>query len=374
MDGGRLRVDRAGCALVDRHELSVNPVSAQAGALREAIQTIPVDQSIVVGALPGQTVVIRYPRLQEMPEGQLAQSIEAEAGQSIPYDLSAVFMDWTVLGRLTEGEQTLLKILLVAAKHEVIETRVQIAEAAQVVYFVLGVDSLALADAAECCDFLRVGESVALVNLGATSTSIHFTKDGVSNFIRDVSWGGRELIQAIAKARRCEYGDAENVLLRGGVDEPASGAVPPPGQGPDEGGAEPPGGSLLGPLDEELGGVDEQGPLSARPPMETERGTSDILVAPLAHLVAEVRRSFDYYEQQLYERPVDRVILSGGVAQLPLVRDTLVKELDFEKIEVADPTLSALLVDESSATAAMMRDPAQFMVAVGLAARGAAEL
>ena len=59
--------------------------------------------------------------------------------------------------------------------------------------------SLALADAAEGCDFLRIGETVAMVNIGLSSASIHFIKDGVSNFIRDVSWGSRELIQAIAK-------------------------------------------------------------------------------------------------------------------------------------------------------------------------------
>lgn len=69
-----------------------------------------------------------------------------------------------------------------------IESRVQIASEAEINYAVLGVDSLALADAAEGCDFLRVGESVALINLGASNTSIHFIKDGKSNFIRDVNW------------------------------------------------------------------------------------------------------------------------------------------------------------------------------------------
>ena len=45
-----------------------------------------------------------------------------------------------------EGEESQLKILLVAARHEVIESRVQIADAAEVQYAALGVDSLALAD------------------------------------------------------------------------------------------------------------------------------------------------------------------------------------------------------------------------------------
>ena len=140
--GGRLCVDAAGYALVDRNQVNADPVAAHANALREAVRTIQVSQCLVVGALPGQTVVIRYPRLPDMPEDKIGQSIESDyAGQNIPYDLSEVFLDWVLLDTVVEGEEALLKILLVAAKHEIIETRTQIAQAAEIQYAILGVDS-----------------------------------------------------------------------------------------------------------------------------------------------------------------------------------------------------------------------------------------
>jgi len=71
---------------------------------------------------------------------------------------------------------------------------------------------------------------------------------------------------------------------------------------------------------------------------------------------------------------VDRVIVSGGVAQLPMVFNTLRDELGLEDILVADPTSSALTMGRGSALEPLRRQPAQFLVAVGLAARGAAEL
>ena len=205
---GRLRIDQATCALVDRNELNVDPVRAQVAAVREALETMPVPQSQIVAALTGNTVVVRYPRLTDVPKEQLRSAIEREAANNMPYDLREVFLDWVILEEYQEDERRQMKVLLVAAKHEEIENRLQVLRSAELQCGVLSVDSLALADAGEACDFLRVGETVAIINVGLNSSSIHFIKDGISNFIREVNWGAREIIQAVAKGRRCDYEQA----------------------------------------------------------------------------------------------------------------------------------------------------------------------
>ncbi len=390
---GRLHLEEIGYAIVDREQVNVDPVSAHAEAVRESVRHMQVGRSIIVGALPGQTAVIRYPRLPDMPYSRIGRSIETEAGQNIPYDLSEVFLDWALLDTVSEGEEKMLKILLVAAKHSVIESRVQIIDAAELQYGILTVDSLAQADAAEACDFLRVGESVALINIGLTSSSIHFTRDGVSNFIRDVNWGAREFIQAIAKAQRCDYEEAEEML--GGVGD--SGGEEPSGKGgeaqfeleedgqtelaEDLDSLDTPTlqediGSPLDPLDDELAELEtaDTGGYGGGMGPDEEQDLDEILGLALGRLVSEVRRSFDYYEHQLYERPVDRLILSGGVAHLPVLQQTLMDELGIDSVEVAAPDNSALLFGDSSSVETLRNRPAQFMVAIGLAARGMAEL
>ncbi|MCC6796717.1 MAG: type IV pilus assembly protein PilM [Candidatus Hydrogenedentes bacterium] len=382
---GGLRVDNVGYAIIDRAQYNTDPVVAQAAALREAMRSLPTAQSLVVGALPGQTVVIRYPRLPEMSDAQMSDAIEKEASQNIPYERSEVFLDWTPLESVHEAGKNLTKVLLVAARYEVIESRVQIASEAEMSYGVLGVDSLALADAAEGCDFLRVGESVALINLGASNTSIHFVKDGKSNFIRDVNWGAKELIQAVAKARRTELPEAERMLLEFAHHRAVVAAEPPP-LPPDlpaaSGAPAPaaPSSNLLDPFDDELGALDSLGPVApppkpvvSQPAQQTDKPMEEILAPPLVRLVSEIRRSFDYYEQQLYEHPVERLIVSGGVAHLGLLRDTLHDELGIA-VELADPTHSALTLGPDHAVSRMVDHPAQFMVAVGLATRGMADL
>ncbi len=371
--GGRLRVDGAAVVLVDRNQVNVDPIAAQADALRESVRRFPVSTSLVVGALPGHTVVIRYPRLPDMPERQIESAVLKEAGQHIPYELSEVFLDSTLLDTVADGDERFLKMLLVAAKHEVIDARVQVANAAGIEFGIMGVDSLALADAAEGCDFLRVGETVALVNIGLGSASVHFVKDGVSNFIRDISWGTRELVQAIARARRCEYEQAERALA-------ASAAASPESVAPVAAPAEPvapakpaaSGGSLLDPFEEEL----DTTPVEAPPPAAaaSEKSVEEIISVPLSRLVNEVRRSFEYYEHELYERPVDRLVLSGGIAHLPVLANTLGEELGLKSVEVANPLESALFFGHDDAVSPLLDHPAQFMVALGLAARGMADI
>jgi type IV pilus assembly protein PilM len=317
----------------------------------------------------------------------LARAVDKEADQNIPYELSEVFYDWTLLGKETEGDQEQNKVLLVAARHEVIDSRVQITDAAEVPVHVFGVDSLALADAAEACDFLRTGESVALINIGASGASIHFTKDGLSNYVREVGWGAREMIQAIIKLRRCDYNQAETLLKGIGESEqgdPGAGDAAPSASEDDahaatEGDQEPQEApaSLLDPLDEELADLEDM-PASTTPAKPApENGGDDLrgaLKIPLARLANEVRRSFDYYEQQMYETQIDRVILSGGPAHMPLIRKALADELGMEHVEVADPASSALLVRDERNLQPLLDQPAQYMVAIGLAARGTAEL
>jgi Tfp pilus assembly PilM family ATPase len=91
-------------------------------------------------------------------------------------------------------------------------------------------------------------------------------------------------------------------------------------------------------------------------------------------MATEFRRSFDFYEHQLYEQPVTRIILTGGVATMGLVREALQYELGVDDIESARPDESALLLGDDDAVRDLLEQPAQFMVAIGLAARGMADI
>ena len=332
--GDALSVERANIVQVDPEQHAVDPLTALSNAARDAVTNYDTAGSVVVASLSGHSVVTRYLKLQQMPKEELAGAIEIEAGQSIPYELSEVVMNSEILTEVTEDGQTLVKVLVVAARNEVIEARLEVLNQAGLAPHVIGVDSLALADACELGADFRKDETVAIINLGGSAVTIHFCRDGVSSFMREIGWGGKEIATAIQRAFRVEARTAERIQ---------------------EGTEEPP--AWTNESGEEVS-------------META------VRSPIVRLVGEIRRSFDYYEQQLYEKSVDRIILSGGVAPYSAVREAVSREIGIESIEVANPVKGKIGVPEANASTAkdLLARPAQFMVAIGLAGRGAMSL
>jgi Tfp pilus assembly PilM family ATPase len=93
----------------------------------------------------------------------------------------------------------------------------------------------------------------------------------------------------------------------------------------------------------------------------------------LSRLIGEIRRSIDYYEKQLYEKNVNRLVLSGGTAMFPGLDQSLADAAGVP-VEIVNP-VQALIVEEGSPEVKdLMENRAQFNVAVGLAARGVEKL
>jgi len=389
LSAGLPAVSRAAKVQLDPAQMIADPVIAEVTALRSALSEFEPAGAVYISALSGQSVVIRYPRLPKMPEEEIPGAVEIEAAQNIPYEMEEIVMDSVKLEEVTENDRTLFKILLVAARRELVDARLAVLRQAGVHPHVLGIDSLALTDAISMAGGLPPDESVALINVGATTTNIHFCRDGISSFIRDIAWGTREVNTAIQRAYKLEAEAAEQMIELAGrrPTVPASAdsaAVPKPAVSPLEplpGEVGAPGDSTAEPEPEESAGV---------PPAAGPSGTQSTQHMPAAaesrpyvdeqmfaavrpsvmRLVGEIRRSFDYYEQQLYERGVNRVILSGGGAEFMPLRDIVAEELGTTSMEVANPIGEQILVVNDEATRDLLDHPAQFVVAIGLAGRG----
>jgi type IV pilus assembly protein PilM len=332
--GDNLVVVRAGKIDVDQEQYAVDPLVALSNAARDAVRDFDLTRSIVVASLSGHSVVTRYLKLQKMPKEELEGAIQIEAGQSIPYDLSEVTVNAEQLREVTEDGQELVKVLVVAAKDDVVRSRLEVLNLAGMAPHILGVDSLALADACELAGDLREDETVAIINVGGSAVNVHFCRDGISSFMREIGWGGGEVATAIQRAFRVEAKTAQRI--QEGLEEPPA---------------------TTGESGEEI-------------------SVDAAVRSPIARLVGEIRRSFDYYEQQLYEKSVDRIILSGGLAPYSPLRDVMSREIGIESIEVADPQKGKIQIPEANAGPAreLLAHPARFMVAVGLAGRGAMAL
>jgi len=370
--GNSSKVERAVLLGVDSENSEEKRTEAIIRALRTIASTFDVKKAVIATALPGPDTFIRYLRFPKMPPEELRSSIELEADQNLPYDLDEVSIDSVVLEEITERDETIMKILLVAAKNELIGQTLDLFRSVGLSPGIIGVTTLAIADALEVNDGFRTDESVALINIGAFSTNIHFCRDGISNFTRDISRGGKDLTLAIQKLLKVDFAEAERMKVSYGQGQL--------GQSPE---------SVLENLEVDSGNGDVDDVMEAATDGVDE---TDEPTEPMAHgaaedmsrignatrpalnrLIGEIRRSIDYYEKQLYEKSVTRLVLSGGTAMFPGLDQSLADATGVP-VEIVNPLQSLMIEENSSAVQDLITNRAQFNVAIGLAARGIEEL
>jgi type IV pilus assembly protein PilM len=364
--GDNPKVDKAMLLNLEADGSEEARMEATISAMRTIAASFEAKKSLLAAALPGEDTFIRYLRFPQMPPDELRNSIELEADQNLPYDLSELMMDSMVLEEITERSETIIKVLLVAAKNDVIRQTLNYFQTVGLSPNMLGVTTLAISDSFEANNGFQSDESVALINIGASSTNIHFCRDGISNFTRDISRAGRDLTAAIQKLLKVGYPEAEQMKINYGKTKPEDNSS-----------------ALLDSL--------EANPLDSEPPIEVDLEEGDYEDATtdpigkeesddasrivnatrpaLSRLIGEIRRSIDYYEKQLYEKSVDKLVLSGGSALFPGLDQSLADATGVP-VEIVDPVQAFIVDEDSPEIAPLMENRAQFNVAVGLAARG----
>jgi len=176
-----------------------------------------------VFTISGQSVIIKKITVPLMSEDDLAESIQQEAEQYIPFDIEEVNVDFQVVkaeGELPksgekppEGDDRQMDVLLVAAKKDIIRDQVALLQQAGLKPTVADLDVFALENSFELSMGLDVDDTFALVNIGATTTNINIVEQGITAFTRDMPAGGANITEAIQKGLSVPYVDADNIKL-----------------------------------------------------------------------------------------------------------------------------------------------------------------
>ncbi|MBI5874452.1 MAG: type IV pilus assembly protein PilM [Deltaproteobacteria bacterium] len=194
-----------------------------------AIKELAVQQGIkikdCVSALTGHSVIMKKVNLPVMTEAELAESIQWEAEQYIPFPMADVYIDFQILGADTEGRGQ-MEVMLVAVKKDVINDYTNVIKEAGLIPVIVDVDSFALENMFEMNYAIAPAENIAIVNIGATITSINILRGGVTIFTRAIPLGGNQFTEEIQKALGVSFKDAETLKLGGEVSGIEAGGVP----------------------------------------------------------------------------------------------------------------------------------------------------
>lgn len=295
--------------------------------IRALLDRTGVRSSQVVMGIGGQAVTVREVRVPPMSQQELAAAVRFEAERYLPYNINEVYMDFQVLGESTEENRKMLDIVVVAARQDVVDQIVAVADAARVQLRILDVESFALLRSV--VPVSGDGKTIAVVDLGSEASDILITEGQRLRFTRNIPIGGAALVGAIHEAMDVDREAARSLL-------------------------------------EQRGELLEEGTATSD---HTKERLHDIIAPHIGDLVTEVRRSLDYYQTRSRAAVVDRILLAGGLARLRNLDRTIASELGIA-VNVASPFTNvkvpagAFPADHLEAVGSTMA------VAVGLAMRG----
>jgi len=162
------------------------------------------------GSLSGHSVIIKKIQLPTMELDELAESIQWEAEQYIPFDINDVNLDYEVLDEGVGQEN--MEVLLVAVKNDRIADYTSVIVQAGRQPVLIDVDVFAVQNAFEI-NYGVPAETTALINIGASVTNISVMSEGMSVFWRDVAFGGNQYTEAIQRELSLPHEDAERLKL-----------------------------------------------------------------------------------------------------------------------------------------------------------------
>lgn len=198
-----------------------------AQAVRQAFRSAGIRGRQVATALPGSAVSVKRLTLPPMPAAAIPEAVAQDAARHVPFDIGDVNLDYHRIETGATGPDDPVEVILVAAKRETVARYVGVLAQADCAPHVIDVGAFALQNAFEWTDEGVAGAGlVALIDVGASGTTINLVQGGVSLFTRDIPVGGDACTLALQRELALPFSEAEQ-LKRGvsaGAWQPADAA------------------------------------------------------------------------------------------------------------------------------------------------------
>lgn len=184
------------------------------GLVADAVKRLFAEAGIkpknVVTAVGGRDVIIKKISMDRMKESEARELIRWEAEQHVPFDMDNVELDFQILDPESDGLQ--MSVLLVAAKRELVETKIALLSDIGVEPSVVDVDAFALHNAFEVNYPDAMKGVVGLVNIGHEITNVNVLDEGVPVLTRDLPVGTRRFREDLQRERGLSAEEAERML------------------------------------------------------------------------------------------------------------------------------------------------------------------
>lgn len=204
-------------------EAIINGEIASMDVLAEAVKNLLVDMStkrknICLG-LWGSSVIVKKINIPKMEEKLVGEQLRWEAEQYIPFDINEVNLDFKILKNVISSPGT-MDILIVAAVQDNIFRCAEVVTSAGFECSVMDVAGFSLANCYEKNHGTPKGQTIGIMNMGASMTNFVVVENGDIVFCRDLPIGGLTYTHEIAKALSIEPAEAESMKFSASSGQP----------------------------------------------------------------------------------------------------------------------------------------------------------
>ncbi|WP_263143850.1 pilus assembly protein PilM [Pseudomonas alcaligenes] len=271
-------------------------------------------------AVAGSAVITKSIEMEAgLSDDELENQLKIEADQYIPYPLEEVAIDFEVQGVSARNPER-VEVLLAACRKENVEVREAALALAGLTAKVVDVEAYALERAYNLLsEHLGGGQdelTVAIVDIGATMTTLSVLHNGRTIYTREQLFGGRQLTEEIQRRYGLSVDEAGLAKKQGGL--------------PDD-------------------------------------YDSEVLLPFKEAVVQQVSRSLQFFFAAGQYNDVDYILLAGGTASIPDL-DRLIQQKIGTPTQVANPFADMALSGKVNA-GALASDAPSLMIACGLAMR-----
>jgi type IV pilus assembly protein PilM len=303
-------------AVVEKNLVEVEAVGE---AIRRAMARSGSRAKYAAAAVAGSAVITKIiPMPADLDEDEMESQVELEAVNYIPYPIEEVNLDFEVLGPMP-GNPEMVQVLLAASRSENVEMRASALELGGLTAKVIDVEAFAIENAfglmANSLNIPRDG-IVALVDIGATMTTLNILRNGRSIYVREQVFGGKQLTDEVMRRYGLSYEEAGLAKRQGGLPESYEIEV-------------------LEPFKEAL--------------------------------VQQINRLLQFFYAGSEYNRVDLIVLAGGCASIPGIVEMVEEQLGVQSV-IANP-LAQMTLGPRVQAHALAQDAPALMIACGLALR-----
>jgi len=302
-------------AVVEKNIANLDAVGEEMLKLATLTKTGTDKAAVAVSAVITKTIEMNA----AMSDSEMENQIVVEAAQYIPYPLDEVAIDFERQGPSKKNED-MVDVLLAACKKENVDSRVAALEIGGYEAKVVDIEAYAMERAfnlmCEQMDLDKEGLS-AIIDIGATMTTMYILRDGVSIYTREQVFGGAQLSMEIQNRYGLSAADAAAALMNGDLPE----------------------------------GYE-----------------NDILKPFTQEMSDQIGRTLQFFFSSSQYNDVDLIVLAGGTASTAGLAEMVQEELGTKTV-VANP-FAKMSLNSKVNKKQLQNDAASLMMACGLAIRG----